>query len=37
MVHSDDKGLVLPPNVASIQVLVHVYNLNRFSANHFFN
>ena len=28
MVHSDDKGLVLPPNVASIQVLIHVYYFN---------
>ena len=28
MVHSDDKGLVLPPNVASIQVLIHVYHFN---------
>lgn len=37
MVHSDDKGLVLPPNVASIQVLVHVYHLNRFSVIYFSN
>ena len=22
MVHADDKGLVLPPNVASVQVMI---------------